>query len=81
MARKDVQEKVHNYILDTYVTDGGELNDKEMFMTSGLVDSTGVLEVVEWLNKEFGVDVENHEMTPNNLGSVEAITDFVLDKQ
>lgn len=55
--------------------------DAESLLESGVVDSTGVLELVEFLEGDLGVPVSDHETVPANLDSVENIVHFVERKR
>lgn len=55
--------------------------DDASLMEEGVIDSTGVLELILFLEETFGVHVADAEATPKNLDSVSRIADFVLRKQ
>lgn len=55
--------------------------DTESLLTTGIVDSTGVLELVDFLQDDLGVTVADHETVPANLDSIENLTQFVLRKR
>lgn len=56
------------------------LGDDDNLMRSGVVDSMGVLEVLEHLEERFGVRAGEDEITDANLGSLRAIARFVVSK-
>jgi acyl carrier protein len=77
-----VQQRIRAFILENfYVTDPAELADDALLVTSGLVDSTGVLEIISFVEEEFGVCVRDDETTPDNLESIERIASFVARKR
>ncbi len=51
------------------------------FMETGLVDSTGVLEIVSFIEGKYGISVGDDEMIPQNLDSVASIAAFVVRKK
>lgn len=55
-------------------------SDEDSFLEKGILDSTGVLEVVGYIEKEFGIRVEADEIIPDNLDSVNKLTTFILKK-
>lgn len=71
--------KIKNYILENYLftDDQSALKDGDSFLQQGIIDSTGILEVVFFLEEEFGVKVEDEEMVPENLDSVDNLVAFV----
>lgn len=75
-------DKIRDFILKNYLftDDPKALGDDDSFMQKGIIDSTGVLEVIEFLRVEFGVRVEDDEMVPDNLDSVNRIAAFVARK-
>ena len=55
--------------------------DDASFIESSIIDSTGVLEVVSFLEETFGIRVEDREMLPENLDSIDNLAGFVTRKQ
>jgi acyl carrier protein len=53
------------------------LGDDESLLGAGLIDSTGILELVSYLEAEFGVVVQDEEIVPENLDSVRQIAAYV----
>lgn len=64
-----------------YVADPNTLEDSTSLLDHGIIDSTGVLEVIMFVETAFGVTVEDAEMLPENLDSIERIAAFVERKQ
>ena len=52
----------------------------QSLLASGIVDSTGILELIEYLEAEFAISVGEDETTPDNLDSVDSLTAFVVRK-
>ena len=75
-------EMVRSYILENFLFDADEnaLNDDESFLKQGVLDSTGILELVGWLESEFGIHVEDEELKPENLDSVKLIAAYINRK-
>lgn len=74
-----VEEKTRAYILENFLftDDDSALNSADSFLDKGILDSTGILEVIYFLEDEFGIKVEDDEMVPENLDSVNNIVKFV----
>lgn len=68
--------KVNFIFSDERVT----LDDAVSFLESGLVDSTGMVEIVEFVEETFGITIEDDELVPENLDSINNLTRF-LDKK
>ncbi len=56
------------------------LGDDASFLDNGIIDSTGVLELVCFLESTFGIEVADDEMLPENLDSIRAVTAYVRRK-
>jgi len=76
-----IRAVVRGFILDRfYVPHPDRLADDASLLETGVVDSTGVLEVIGFLEEEFQIRVENGEILPENLDSVERLARFVRQK-
>jgi acyl carrier protein len=77
-----VQQRVRQFIIENfYVSDPDELADDSLLVTSGVVDSTGMLEMIAFVESEFGIRIADDEMVPENLESIERIASFVARKR
>jgi acyl carrier protein len=54
--------------------------DNDSFLEKGILDSTGVLEVVGHIEKEYGIRVEADEIIPDNLDSIDQLAAFIEKK-
>ncbi len=78
----DVQQKVRTFVTTNfYVADPTALADDASLLDAGIVDSTGVLEIVQFLEGEFGLAVEDHEIVPENVDTIARITAFIQKKK
>ena len=57
-----------------------DLDDTASFLDNGIVDSTGMLEIVEFVEEEFDISIEDDELVPENLDSIKRLTSFVTRK-
>ena len=65
--------------MDSFFVDG--FADDESFLKSGIIDSLGMMDLVAFLEKEFGVSVTNAELVPENLDSLANLCAFVERKR
>jgi len=74
-------QKLREFIQENYLF-GREPDfaDDDSFLEMGLIDSTGVLELVAFLEREQGITIEDRELVPENLDSVNNILQFVKRK-
>lgn len=78
----DNAEKVRQFIKENfYAASASDLTDDASLLDLGIVDSTGILEVVAFLEETFDITVEDAEMLPENLDSIDNIVAFVARKQ
>jgi acyl carrier protein len=55
--------------------------DEDDLVEEGIVDSTGILELIEFVETRFGIEITEAETVPENLGSIFGLTQFVMSKQ
>jgi acyl carrier protein len=78
----ELVEKVRAYVLSNFpVADPGAVTNTASLMELGIVDSTGLLEVFEWLRDEFGIEVLDAEMVPTNFDAIASIAGYIARKQ
>lgn len=79
----DIATVIRKYVLENYLfTDNeGELNNDDSFLEKGILDSTGILEIITLIEESFGIKVEDAEMIPDNLDSVNNIVAYVTRKK
>jgi len=77
-----IQQRVQRFILENfYVADPAELGDDTLLIDGGYVDSTGMLELIAFLETDFELSIGDSEMVPENLGTIGRISAFVVRKQ
>jgi acyl carrier protein len=78
MSRVNV---VKEFIIDNFLFGEGESLDLETdFFDKGIIDSTGVIELVDFLEKSFDISVDDEELIPQNLSSLQKIEVFLSKK-
>lgn len=81
MTITETENQVRDFIVTNFIFDQAyQLGPDDSFMDNGFVDSTGVLEVMMWLETTFGITVEDDEVLPENLDSVRAMARYVERK-
>ncbi len=76
-----IRERVRGFIAENfYVPDMARLADESSLVESGIVDSTGILEVLSFIESTFEITVEDAEAIPANLDSIRNIVAFVSKK-
>lgn len=79
MTAATVIERTRAYITENflYMRRDFELGDDDSLLERGVVDSMGVMELVAFIEEEFGVTAGDDDITEQNLGSLRAIGNFV----
>lgn len=78
----EIREQVRSFVTTNfYVPNPAALGDEASLLDQGIIDSTGVLEVISFLEDAFAVTVEDSEMLPENLDSIARISSFVARKR
>ena len=78
-----MQQQIRSFILSSFLftDDESRLRNQDSLLEQGIMDSTGVLELVAFLESQFGIKVADDELVPDNLDSVDRIVAFVGRKQ
>ena len=78
----DIEQEIRNFIVDNFLfgEDDGKLANDDSLMDQGLIDSTGALELVTFLEGKYGIKIEDHELDPQNLDSVNKLVRFIERK-
>ena len=76
----DIRNDVEQFIRTNFFYEGDPLDPDASFIENGILDSTGVLELVAFLEEKFGVKVANEDLTPDNLDSLNRLQRFVQRK-
>jgi len=77
-----MMEQIRTFVVDNYLFgEKGKLGNDDSFMESGIIDSTGILELVRFLESTFGITVADEELIPDNLDSINKIVAFLQTKK
>lgn len=78
-----ISAQIRTFIVDNFLfgDDGYPLTDDMSLIDNDLVDSTGILEIVSFLEERFGMSVADAEIVPANLDSIARITAYVASKR
>lgn len=79
MSTNNVRQELRKFILENYLftDDEAALNDDDSFLNSGILDSMGILELIEHLTDNLSIKVEGNEMIPENLDSINNLVKFI----
>jgi acyl carrier protein len=78
-----IRQELRTFIIGNFMfgQGGDSLTDTQSFLETGVIDSTGVLELIAFLEQTYEIAVEDQEVVPANLDSIAQIVAFVQRKQ
>jgi len=79
---ESVREQIREFVLDAFMYGAApeELDDAASFLETGIMDSTGIMELVMFLEEELDIKVHDAEMVPENLDSVDNLCQYLGKK-
>jgi acyl carrier protein len=79
----DVEAQIRQYVRENFILgqEDLELSDQDSFLESGIIDSTGILELVAFVEESFDVEILDEEMLPENLDSISNAANFIRSKK
>jgi acyl carrier protein len=77
-----VQQELRKFIFENFMfgTEDVQLSPDDSLVEKGLIDSTGVLELIAFIEKRYGIRIEDEEVIPENLDSINLLTRFIEKK-
>ena len=78
----NVEQTIKNFIIENFIIDENtdRLDHDKSFLESGIIDSTGILELVSFIEEHYNISVEDEELIPDNLDSVSNVVNFINKK-
>jgi acyl carrier protein len=77
-----LKREIKNYIIESFLygQDDNTLDDDVSFLETGIIDSTGVLELVSFVQETYGITVTDDELVPDNFDSLNKLEQFITRK-
>lgn len=78
----DIKSGIREFILENFMIGESEedLDNDDSFLEKGIIDSTGILELIMFVEETHGIEVEDEEVIPENLDSVKKLSAYVRKK-
>lgn len=78
----DVKERIRGFILENVLAGSSStgIADDDSFMDTGIIDSTGILELVAFIQDEFKIEVRDDELVPDNFDSIAKLSGYISRK-
>ncbi len=82
MNAHDIKATIRQFIVDNFLfgDTSVEFGDDDSLMENGILDSTGILELVAFLEKEFNIRIPNEDILPENMDTMNSLERFVQKK-
>ena len=78
----EIRDKMRAFVVENFLFgESNGLKDDTSFLDEGIIDSTGILELVNFCEEEFSVSVEDEELVPENLDSINNIVAYMERKR
>jgi acyl carrier protein len=72
------KEKIRAFMIENFLFgEETDLKDDTSFLEEGIIDSTGVLELIEYLEEEFNIQIDDEDLVPENLDSLNNLEQFI----
>jgi acyl carrier protein len=77
-----MQTEIRQFVVENFLfgQNDKQVSNTQSFLESGIIDSTGVLELIAFLESKYGISIADEELVPANLDSVERVANFVESK-
>ena len=76
-----IEQEIRKFIHDNFLFgDKNGFADNDSFLEKGIIDSTGMLELVTFVQQRHGITIEDEELIPDNLDSIERLSTFIQRK-
>ena len=77
----EIKQKIRDFVVENFLFgDDGQLEDQTSFLEEGIIDSMGILELVDYIDKEFNITIADEELLPENLDSINNIAGYLGGK-
>ena len=78
----EMEEVLRNFVIENFLPSAGldAFKNDDSFMEKGIIDSTGILELLEFIEETFSIRVEDKEVIPDNLDSLNKLKSFIKMK-
>lgn len=78
-----VAQEIRDFVVENFLLgeSNNGLEDTDSFLDNGIVDSTGILELVAFLEETYDIQVEDEELIPENLDSIANVSAYLHRKK
>ena len=78
----EIIKTIRKFLIENFLFEEDEnVTNDTSFLENGILDSTGVLELIAFLEETYGIEVEDEEVIPENLDSIANVAQYIQKKQ
>jgi acyl carrier protein len=81
LDKMSVSHKVREYIVGATFTDASKISEDSLIFKEGYLDSMGLISLISFLEEDFGISTQDRDLVEENFESINAISNFVLQKK
>ncbi len=76
-----IEQKIQEFLMSNFFLDDSfVINRDESLIYQGVLDSTGTIELISFIEKEFDITINNDEIIPENFDSIQSIISFISSR-
>lgn len=76
-TEKDIEEKLMKFICSNFMVEPDEFDPDESLVDQGIIDSIGLIEISAFMEREFGIEASEEDMSRENFGSFKRMAGFI----
>ena len=78
----EISNKIRNFILENVLMgqDDSVLDNEDSFLEKGIIDSTGILELIQFIEETYDIRIDDEELVPENFDSLKNIVQYLERK-
>lgn len=81
-AMQEIAHEIRSFVVDNFLfgEENGQLSNDDSFLDKGLIDSMGILTLVDFVKEKYSINIEDEEIVPDHWDSVQRIATFIEGK-
>lgn len=79
---QEIAQEIRSFVVDNFLfgEEDGRFSNDDSFLDKGLIDSMGILTLVEFVKEKYAINIEDEELVPEHWDSVQRIATFIQGK-
>ena len=80
IKNNSIREEIKKYLVEASLSDNDNIKEDTLIFEMGLLDSMGLLFLVEFIHENYSIEINDEELNPENFASINSITSFIDEK-